>query len=306
MCNNIYMSNVSQISRRFAALAEPTRLRLMLACREREWLVGQLARVLGLTEPAVSRHLATLARAGLLSRAQSGREVRYSWSAEARNSAWLKAALTPLPGADAALRRDQSRLARLASAPSAQVFAADSLFGQRLVAGFRQLANNMASARVLAVNIAHGPVLAWLQESAAVLHIVAIQPALRRAIAAYGREQNFAFEWAGNTVPRSDCDLVCIAAAGVAELEQAIADAGARLAPRSRLVLGLPYDALEGSKAAGTAHPLFRVRALLAAQGFSCERLLPVEAAGDHWLLASGLHTATVAAPFIASKGPGQ
>lgn len=286
------MTQLSNLSRSFAALAEPTRLRLMLACRERELLVGQLARVLGLPEPAVSRHLATLARAGLLSRAQSGREVRYGWSAEARNAAWLNAALAPLLGADASQRRDQSRLARLATAPSARAFAADSHFGQSLAAGFRQLANNIASARVLAVNVAHGPVLAWLQESTAVLRVVATEPALRRALAAYGREQGVAFEWAGDRGPHADFDLVCIAAAGVADLEQALAEAGARLAPHSRVLLGLPYDALEDSQAEGKAHPLFRVRALLAAQGFSCERLLPVEAAGEHWLLASGLQSA--------------
>ena len=298
------MTQLRQLSRSFAALAEPTRLRLMLACRERELLVGQLARLLGLPEPAVSRHLATLARAGLLSRAQSGREVRYVWSDDARNSAWLKAALTPVQGADAAQRRDQTRLARLATVPSEQVFAADSLFGQRLAAGFRLLANNMASARVLAVNIAHGPVLAWLQESAAVLGVVAAEPPLRRALAAYGREQGVAFEWAGGSGQHADFDLVCIAAAGVADLEQALADAGARLAPQSRVLLGLPYDTLEDSETEGKAHPLFRVRALLAAHGFSCERLLPVEAAGEHWLLASGLQAARASGVVHQGRNP--
>ena len=286
------MTSLDPLASSFAALAEPTRLRLMLACRERDLLVGQLARGLGLPEPAVSRHLATLARAGLLSRAQAGREVRYGWSAAARNSAWLQAALAPAQVADATLRRDQTRLARLAAGQSAGVFAADSLFGQRLAAGFRQLANNTASARALAVNVAYGPVLAWLHESAAVLRTVATQPALRRALAAYGREQGIAFEWAGDTGPQADFDLVCIVASGVADLAQSLTDAGARLAPRSRVVLGLPYDTLEDSQAEGTAHPLFRVRALLAAQGFSCERLLPLEAVGEHWLLASGLHSA--------------
>ena len=306
MCNNKYMTGLNLLAGSFAALAEPTRLRLMLACREREFLVGQLARVLGLPEPAVSRHLATLARAGWLSRWQSGREVRYGWSTEARNSAWLNTALAPALGADAAQRRDQSRLARLAAGQSAGTFAAESLFGQRLATGFRQLANNMASARVLAVNVAHGPVLAWLQESAAVLQVVATQPALRRAVAAYGREQGVAFEWAGDAGPSADFDLVCIAAAGVAELEQALADAGSRLAPGSRVLLGLPYDTLEDGQAEGKAHPLFRVRALLAAQGFSCERLLPVEAGGEHWLLASGLQAARASGTARQGHDQGQ
>jgi hypothetical protein len=135
-------------------------------------------------------------------------------------------------------------------------------------------------------------VLAWLQESAAVLRVVATEPALRRAVAAYGREQGVVFEWAGDSGQQADFDLVCIAAAGVPDLEQAVADAGARLVTHSRVLLGLPYDALEDSHAEGKAHPLFRVRALLAAQGFSCERLLPVETAGEHWLLASGLQSA--------------
>jgi DNA-binding transcriptional ArsR family regulator len=285
------MNQLSQLSRSFAALAEPTRLRLMLACRERELLVGQLARVLGLPEPAVSRHLATLARAGLLRRTQSGREVRYGWSAEARDSTWLSTALAPLRGADAAQRRDQSRLARLAERQMAAPVLADSLFGQRLAAGFRQLANNIGSARALAVDVSHGPVLAWLQESAAELRIAAAHPGLRRALGAYGREHGLAFEWAGNTGAEADFDLVCVAAAAVTDLERSLASAARWLAPQGRVLLGLPYDALEDSAAAGGAHPLFRLRALLAAQGFSCERLLPVEAAGEHWLLASGLQS---------------
>ncbi len=282
------------MSRQFAALAEPSRLRLMLACRERERLVGQLASALGLPEPAVSRHLATLARAGLLTRVQSGREVRYLWSREARNLGWLEQVFSPANSASSAdklLQRDQARLARMATGNVAETFAVDSLFGQRLGAAFHQLSNRIASARALAFDVRHGPVLAWLQESTAQLRLVTTSPALRRAVGAFGREQGLAFDWVVATDPKPDFDLVCIEALTVDDLGRQLANAAAWLAPRGRVVLGLPYDALDDNEA-GNAHPLFKLRALLAARGFSCDQLLPIEAAGDHWLLATGLQAA--------------
>ena len=56
----------------FAALADPTRLRLMLLLRRMELSVGELALVLDQSQPRVSRHLRILADAGLVERHREG------------------------------------------------------------------------------------------------------------------------------------------------------------------------------------------------------------------------------------------
>lgn len=54
------------------ALADPTRLRIVMLVRQIELAVGELALVLGQSQPRVSRHLKILADAGLIDRAKEG------------------------------------------------------------------------------------------------------------------------------------------------------------------------------------------------------------------------------------------
>ncbi len=68
------------ISRRFAVLSEPMRLRLLHALFEGEKTVGGLVKVTGGTQANVSRHLQNLAEAGLLSRRKEGLQVYYTIS----------------------------------------------------------------------------------------------------------------------------------------------------------------------------------------------------------------------------------
>ncbi len=56
----------------FQALADPSRLRLLMLLREMELSVGELAQVLGQSQPRVSRHLKILADAGLIDRRKEG------------------------------------------------------------------------------------------------------------------------------------------------------------------------------------------------------------------------------------------
>jgi ArsR family transcriptional regulator len=57
---------------RFQALADPTRLRILALLRIMELSVGELAQVLGQSQPRVSRHLKILADAGVLERRKEG------------------------------------------------------------------------------------------------------------------------------------------------------------------------------------------------------------------------------------------
>ncbi|MFA6959658.1 MAG: metalloregulator ArsR/SmtB family transcription factor [Opitutaceae bacterium] len=66
------------VARRFAVLSEPMRLRLLQALIDGEKSVGVLAGASGGTQANVSRHLQTLAEAGLVSRRKEGLQVFYA------------------------------------------------------------------------------------------------------------------------------------------------------------------------------------------------------------------------------------
>jgi ArsR family transcriptional regulator len=57
---------------RFQALADPTRLRILALLRLMELSVGELAQVLGQSQPRVSRHLKILSDAGVVERRKEG------------------------------------------------------------------------------------------------------------------------------------------------------------------------------------------------------------------------------------------
>lgn len=63
----------------FAALADPTRRALFeRLCRDGAQTVGGLTAGAGVSQPAVSKHLAVLKRAGLVEDRVSGRQSHYS------------------------------------------------------------------------------------------------------------------------------------------------------------------------------------------------------------------------------------
>ena len=66
------MTAALPLADRFQALADPTRLRILALLRRMELSVGELAQVLGQSQPRVSRHLKILADAGVLERRKEG------------------------------------------------------------------------------------------------------------------------------------------------------------------------------------------------------------------------------------------
>lgn len=62
----------------FAALADKTRLRLLNVMREGEVCVGLFTKVLGDSQPKVSRHLAFLRNAGVVRARRDGKWIYYS------------------------------------------------------------------------------------------------------------------------------------------------------------------------------------------------------------------------------------
>lgn len=65
------------IARRFRAIAEPMRVRLLDLLRDGEASVNELAEQLGASQQNVSKHLAVLADVGILGRRKDGNRVYY-------------------------------------------------------------------------------------------------------------------------------------------------------------------------------------------------------------------------------------
>jgi ArsR family transcriptional regulator len=90
------------------ALADPTRLRVLTLVRRMELSVGELAQVLGQSQPRVSRHIKIMADAGLLERHKEGAWVFVRLGAGAAVTAQLTA-LDAMNAGDA-LPADLARL----------------------------------------------------------------------------------------------------------------------------------------------------------------------------------------------------
>jgi ArsR family transcriptional regulator len=106
---------VTKILEIFAALADPTRLRIVSLLRAMELSVGEIAQALGQSQPRVSRHVKILADAGIAERRKEGSWV-FLGLGEAKRIAPLLAALdawTAEYGEDHWVVADNARLAAI-------------------------------------------------------------------------------------------------------------------------------------------------------------------------------------------------
>ena len=69
---------LDRLAGRFAALADPVRLRLLMQLQRGERRVGDLAKAVDLNQPSVSKHLALLRHVGLIQVRRQGVEAYYS------------------------------------------------------------------------------------------------------------------------------------------------------------------------------------------------------------------------------------
>ena len=74
---NTYISFMRDLALFYAALSDPTRLRLMSLMKDREICVCYLQAVLKTNQPKISRHLAYLKRAGLVEARRDGKWTHY-------------------------------------------------------------------------------------------------------------------------------------------------------------------------------------------------------------------------------------
>jgi ubiquinone/menaquinone biosynthesis C-methylase UbiE len=92
------------------AVAETSRVRILFALSHGELNVSELTYILGQSQPRVSRHLRLMAEAGLLSRHKEGNWVLFRLRQEGLGGALARSLVDMLPGRDADLSGDLSRL----------------------------------------------------------------------------------------------------------------------------------------------------------------------------------------------------
>ncbi|MCB9898335.1 MAG: winged helix-turn-helix transcriptional regulator [Planctomycetes bacterium] len=102
------------VTSRFAAFADPTRLRVLLFLREGPLCVGDLVTLLGVPQPTASRQLANLREAGLVRATQRGLWVFYALAepVDALHAALLET-LAHCPALAKDLRADEKAAASL-------------------------------------------------------------------------------------------------------------------------------------------------------------------------------------------------
>lgn len=106
----------------FAALADRTRLRLINLMRGGEVCVCFFAETLGTNNPKISRHLAYLRRADLVSGRRDGKWMHYSLKRPADpNLARLFDNLLETLQSDKEMQRDKKKLVEVCCAPAAPI-----------------------------------------------------------------------------------------------------------------------------------------------------------------------------------------
>jgi ArsR family transcriptional regulator len=111
------------------AAAEPTRLRLLALCAASELTVSELTRIVGQSQPRVSRHLKVLCRAGLLTRYREQHWVYHRVPRHGSGAELVRGVLALVPAEDSRLDLDRRRLERVLEARAEQARAALAALG---------------------------------------------------------------------------------------------------------------------------------------------------------------------------------
>ncbi len=101
------------------AIAEQTRLRILFLLRTSELTVKDLTRVLGQSQPRISRHLKLLHEARLIERYREGSWVYFRLAEMGVGEALVHEVMASFDGQDVVFRLDQERLAALVAERSA-------------------------------------------------------------------------------------------------------------------------------------------------------------------------------------------
>jgi len=110
------MENLESLLTGLRAAGEQTRLRILALCARGEWSVSELTKILGQSQPRVSRHLKLMVEAGLLDRLPEGAQVYFRITDQASAAKLAQALVSLIPDSDSGLQRDLSQLQQVREA----------------------------------------------------------------------------------------------------------------------------------------------------------------------------------------------
>jgi DNA-binding transcriptional ArsR family regulator len=287
------------------AAGERSRLRLLALCAEGAFCVSDLAQALRQSEARVSRHLKILCEAGLLERLREGQWVQYRLADTPEAASFVRGLLGQLDRRDSELQRDAAAArASAAAATHASAVTGESRLGRALAgflgAGAFAPASGAPIGEVLVVGVTHPELLECAARAAR--RCTALAPSRRAAqgARAFAGRRGFAcgvLQAARPGTPGAadlaragssfEAVLLDHPPADTDTLARLLDEARQVLRPGGRLWIFEPYEALESARGRIVEHPLARLRRLLGAAGFVCERLSPFEADGAHVLAAA-------------------
>jgi DNA-binding transcriptional ArsR family regulator len=277
------------------AVAEPSRLRLLAILTAGEFSVTELTRIVGQSQPRVSRHLKLLGDAGLLEKFREQHWMYYRVPAEGPGRDLVEAVLGRLDPADPVLEADRARVESVlaerqalgAGSPGAvetapvelaATLAAElgdrgrgALFYFGAAPGVVLEAIATRARRVVGMHVSR----AELQRARARLHA----RGLSHCVLQQGDLRNLP-----HATGEFDTVVLDRALATQARPVEALREAARLLDARGELVAAEDYEAL-AAQAPGS-HPLATLKAWLADAGLLCVRLHPVDLDGRHVVLA--------------------
>jgi DNA-binding transcriptional ArsR family regulator len=294
-------AEVQQVVQALKSLADPTRMRLVTLLGHGELTVGEICRVVGQSQPRVSRHLRLLTEAGFLDRFREEQRVYYRTPAAGPRAGWLNEVLGSVDPEDPALQRDRVRMAVVVgdrertAASELGVAAPADLDEAGLAAVLREELGPVALGELLDIGTGAGRLLAMLGAQAT--HAVGVDlssAALRLARARlHGRAlahcefhcgDMYALSFAAKSFDTVTIDRVLAGA----ERPVAVLSEAARVLRRAgRLLVVERFDDIE---ACTGLNPLRGVRQWLDGSGLRLTRLRPCDFASGHYLLALATH----------------
>jgi DNA-binding transcriptional ArsR family regulator len=294
-------AKVDQTVRVLKGLADPTRLRLLAILAHGELTVGEIGRILGQSQPRVSRHLRLLMESGFLDRFREQQCVYYRAPAGGARSGWVRELLGALEPDDPALRRDRVRMAVIigdrarAAAGELAANVAPDPEDSGLATLLREELGPVALGELLDIGTGAGRMLEMLGAQAT--HAVGVDlsaPALRLARARlhgrgyahceFHRGDMYALPFESRSF---DTVTIGRVLAGAEHPTGVLGEAARTLRDAGRLLVVERFDDIE---ACTGANPLLSVRQWLDSSGLRLVRLRPCDLASGHHLLALAQH----------------
>jgi DNA-binding transcriptional ArsR family regulator len=308
------MARTSELVTWLRSAGEPTRLRLLALCSERDFSVSDLAQAVGQSEPRVSRHLKILCDAGLLARLRHGQWVHYRLTEEGPAVGFVQGLLAQLDRADPVRAKDRDRILAASAPVKVQPAASESRLGRGLRSFIENTGTLSGLQSALVVGVDHKELLEaaarMAKECTAIAHSRRAAQSARTLAEQHGFSCRVLLATNSDSLSERDTeraggpfDVVVLDrfSASGGDLTTMLTAARRALRSGGRLWIFERYEALESSGKKVVEHPIARMRRLLKEAGLSCERLSPIEADGEHVLAALAL-PASAATPDIAGR----